>query len=114
MVVCAHFYLGILLQLGCRFLIKLSLLQMGVRRFAGDESGSGKQHLVRLRHPLVRQHESPVRPFQPRHRLRRRSGKIYFVEYLNVILVELGIFITTDPNNFKTCFLTATSSLLSY
>ena len=56
--------------------MKVSLLQVGVRRPAGDESGPREQYLVRLRHPLVRQHESPVRPFQPRHRLRRRSGEI--------------------------------------
>lgn len=52
------------------------IIQVGVRRPAGDEIGAGEQHPMRLRHPLVREHEGSLRPLQPRHRLRRCTGKL--------------------------------------
>lgn len=60
--------------------------QMGVRRSTRYEGGARKQHPMRLRYPLLRQYESSMRPFQPRHRLRRRSGKLFCIIYAIYII----------------------------
>lgn len=66
---------------------------MGVRRPSGDEGGAGKQHPVRLRHPLVRQHASSLRQIQQGHRFRRRLGKS---KALFTMILDACIQVSTD------------------
>lgn len=48
---------------------------MGVRRSARAETPPREQHLVRLRHEKLRQHEKSLRALQQGNRQRRCTGK---------------------------------------